>query len=90
MKQVLQNLKDGSTVVGRVTIEENGKLQVMASAFAPEVLTAVEAAHVKQRNPFSVSMMPAGLINSLNKDELLDLIAYLQSAGNPEAKAFQK
>jgi putative heme-binding domain-containing protein len=84
------DLKDGSTVVGRVTIEENGKLQVMASAFAPDVLTAVDAAQVKQRKPFSVSMMPAGLINSLNKDELLDLIAYLQSAGNPEAPAFQK
>ena len=33
-------------------------------------------------------MMPAGLINALNQEELLDLIAYLQSAGNPKDKAF--
>jgi hypothetical protein len=34
--------------------------------------------------------MPAGLINTLNKDELLDLMAYLMSSGNPNYKAFRK
>jgi hypothetical protein len=28
------------------------------------------------------------MINPLNQDELLDLIAYLQSGGNPKNKAF--
>ena len=62
----------------------------MTSALAPDALTAVDAAQIKSRQPFNVSMMPPGLINSLNKDELLDLIAYLQSAGNPNDKAFAK
>jgi hypothetical protein len=35
-------------------------------------------------------MMPPGLIDSLNKDELLDLIAYLQSGGNPRDAAFAR
>ena len=35
-------------------------------------------------------MMPAGLINSLGQDELLDLVAYLQSGGNPDDKVFRK
>ena len=83
-------LKDGSTVVGRVIVEENGKLFVMTSALAPDAQTTVDAAQIKSRAPFNVSMMPAGLINSLNKDELLDLVAYLQAAGNPADKAFQK
>ena len=34
-------------------------------------------------------MMPPGLINTLNKDELLDLIAYLVSGGNANDKAFK-
>jgi hypothetical protein len=34
-------------------------------------------------------MMPPGLINTLNKDELLDLIAYLVSGGNAKDKAFK-
>jgi hypothetical protein len=36
-----------------------------------------------------MSMMPPGLINALNADELLDLLAYLLSAGNPQDKAFK-
>jgi putative heme-binding domain-containing protein len=83
-------MKDGSLVVGRVIAEENGKLLVMTSALAPDAQTPVEAAQIKSRQPFNVSMMPPGLINSLNKDELLDLIAYLQSGGNPNDKAFAK
>jgi len=35
-------------------------------------------------------MMPPGLINSLNSDELLDLIAFLMSGGNPKDKVFAK
>ena len=35
-------------------------------------------------------MMPPGLINALNQDELLDLIAYLVSGGNKDDKVFQK
>ncbi|MCE9608765.1 MAG: c-type cytochrome [Chthoniobacter sp.] len=83
-------LKDGGTIVGRVTVEENGKLFVMTSALAPDALTTLDSANVKRRSPFNVSMMPAGLINGMNKDELLDLIAYVQAAGNPADKAFQK
>ena len=62
----------------------------MTSALAPDVQTAVDAAQIKKRSVFNVSMMPPGLINGLNKDELLDLIAYLQSGGNPDDKAFAK
>ncbi len=82
--------KDGSLVVGRVVVEENGKLFVMTSAFAPDALTAVDVAEVKTREPFNVSMMPPALINSLNEGELLDLLAYLVSGGNPRDKMFAR
>jgi hypothetical protein len=62
----------------------------MTSAFAPDILTILDAGQVQQRQPFNISMMPPGLINALNQEELLDLIAYLQSAGNHKDKAFQK
>ena len=82
-------MKDGGLVVGRVTVEENGKMFVMTNPFTPDELTAVPSANVKARTPFNVSMMPPGLINTLNKDELLDLIAYLVSGGNAKDKAFK-
>ena len=81
-------LKDGSVVVGRVVVEENGKLFVMSSALAPDALTTVDETSVKSRQPFNVSMMPPGMINALNKDELLDLFAYILSGGNPKDARF--
>ncbi len=84
------SLKNGGTVIGRVVTEENGKLLVMTSALAPDALTTVAMADIAGRKPFNISMMPPGLINSLNAEELLDLVAYLQSGGNPKDKAFAK
>lgn len=82
-------LKDGSSLIGRVVVEENGKLFLMTSPLTPDDLTPVEETNVKARKPWHVSMMPPGLINSLNEEELKDLLAYLQSGGNAQDKAFK-
>ncbi|MES2658252.1 MAG: c-type cytochrome [Verrucomicrobiota bacterium] len=82
------DLKDGGVVVGRVVVEENGKLFVMTSALAPDALTTIDGENVKNRQPFSISMMPPGLLTPLNKDELLDLMAYILSGGNPKDPRF--
>ena len=37
-----------------------------------------------------VSLMPAELLSGMNRDELMDLIAYLLSGGNSQHKAFTK
>ena len=34
-------------------------------------------------------MMPPSMINVLNPEELLDLTAYILSAGNPQDKVFK-
>ena len=79
---------DGSIVIGRIVSEDNDNYNVMMSPFAPTVLTPVKKSDVKEKKVYPVSMMPPGLINVLNKDELLDLVAYLLSGGNPKDKAF--
>lgn len=81
-------LKNGQTVVGRVVVEENNTLFVMTSAFAPNALTPVADADITERKPHTVSMMPPGLLNALNPDELLDLYAYILSGGNPNDPRF--
>jgi hypothetical protein len=48
----------------------------------------VPVSEVAAKKEYPVSPMPPGLINMLNQDELLDLIAYLFSGGNPNDKAF--
>ena len=82
-------LADGSTLVGRV-YADGGKLVVTADPRNPDDSTTVALDQVKGRKAYPVSLMPEGMINGLNGDELLDLIAYLQSGGNPQHKAFTK
>jgi putative heme-binding domain-containing protein len=82
-------LKNGQAVVGRVVVEENNHLFVMTSAFAPQALTTLADTDVQDRAPHNVSMMPPGLLNSLNPEELLDLYAYILSGGNPQDPRFR-
>ena len=51
---------------------------------------AINEADIAKKGTRKVSMMPPSLINSLNQDELLDLLAYLVSGGNKGDKVFKK
>ncbi len=81
--------KDGSTILGRIVVEENGKVFVMTNPFAPNDQMAINEGDIAKKETRKISMMPPGLINALNQDELLDLLAYLVSGGNKEDKAFR-
>ena len=45
-------------------------------------------ARLRNAENVTVSVITEGLLNVLTKEEILDLIAYLHTAGNPEDKAF--
>ncbi|MBI5767532.1 MAG: c-type cytochrome [Verrucomicrobia bacterium] len=82
-------LKNGDTLPGRVVSEDDTHLQMLVNPFLPEQLTRVAKADVKSRAPHPVSMMPPGLIDALNPDELKDLLAYVLAGGNRTDAMFQ-
>ncbi|MEO6244545.1 MAG: c-type cytochrome, partial [Opitutaceae bacterium] len=84
------DLADGTTAIGRIVGEENGELLLMSNPFAPDEKTKVKTADVKSRKIYPVSMMPPGLINSLNPEELKNLLAYILSGGNEQDGMFRK
>jgi mono/diheme cytochrome c family protein len=45
---------------------------------------------VEEVTPSKLSQMPAGLVDTLNSEELKDLMAYLVAAGDPRAKLYRK
>ena len=51
--------------------------------------TELRKSDVKSREASKVSPMPEGLLNTLDRAEILDLLAYLISNGKPEAPAFK-
>jgi putative heme-binding domain-containing protein len=80
---------DGKTITGRVVDENSKRLLVRTDPFATQ-LVEVPRSRIESRTPSKTSEMPQGLVNVLTKEEILDLVAYLRSGGNPKDKAFQK
>ncbi|NNE91690.1 MAG: DUF1080 domain-containing protein [Verrucomicrobiales bacterium] len=80
-------LKDGKTHTGLV-IEEGEQIKVYPPDHTSEP-AVVKATDVEKVEPVPVSQMPPALINTLNPDELADLVAYIMSGGNKDDKVFK-
>ncbi len=50
---------------------------------------ALKRAEIEQTSPASLSPMPGGLVNVLTLDEILDMIAFLKSGGDPQAAVYK-
>ena len=50
----------------------------------------VDVANLDSIEPSPISMMPQGLINTMSKDDILDLLAYYISGGDPERSSFNE
>jgi|TARA_B110000495_G_scaffold107036_1_gene92475 putative heme-binding domain-containing protein len=81
-------MKDGSTVLGRIVSEKDGLISIVQSGFTPNIMTKVNKADVLSSKGSKLSMMPPGLIYSMNAEELKDLMAYFISQGNSRHKIF--
>ncbi len=82
-------MKDGKTWAGRIANETNYNYDVIVDPIADVHQLVVKTA-LKSKEVSPVSTMPPGLINVLTKEEILDLLAYLETGGDPKAPAFKK
>src|SRR5207302_9612508 len=76
--------KDGDVQTGRIVDENDDRLVIQASPLAPERVE-IRKAEIVSRSPSKVSPMPEGLVNQLSKNEILDLLAYIESNGKEKA-----
>jgi putative heme-binding domain-containing protein len=83
-------LKDGDVVEGRIVEETPDKLVIRPNPLAPDTLVTVKTADVKSRGLSKLSPMPEGLVNTLKDDEILDLMAYMESGGRQDHPDFKK
>ena len=80
---------DADEISGRV-LEEKGDRIVLLTSPLTGGTTEIKKSEIKSRRKATLSPMPEGLVNSLSKEELLDLMAYLESSGNPNHADFKK
>jgi putative heme-binding domain-containing protein len=83
-------LKDGETLNGRLIFRNEQEVGVATNPFDLNHITKAPAAQVASIAYSPVSLMPDGMIGGMNRDELMDLIAYLLSGGNAGHKVFRK
>ncbi|HSI35496.1 MAG TPA: c-type cytochrome, partial [Tepidisphaeraceae bacterium] len=78
---------DGDMNTGRITYEDDNKLDLATNPFSTDVLS-IPKKELKSKSVAKMSMMPPGLVDNFTKEEIFDLIAYLRSGGDPKDKAF--
>lgn len=81
---------DGKVVVGRIVNLAGDVVQVNTNMLDPSAITAVDRKQIEEMEPSKTSMMPTGLLNTCNEEELLDLMAYLLSRGDRTSPMFKK
>jgi len=82
--------KDGESISGRVTDENAERLVILTNPLSAESIEEVRIADIASRTPSKTSPMPTTLLNQLTADEILDLLAYIESAGNSKAGNFKR
>jgi hypothetical protein len=71
-----------------VQAENEQQVVIRSSPLSSETETVAKS-EIAVRRPSKLSIMPQGLIDVLTENEILDLLAYIRSAGNSKDKCFQ-
>jgi len=87
-RSTLFEVTNGSPVAGNIESENAERVIVRPNLLVPETVT-LAVKDIRSRKPFDISSMPVGLLNLLGGEQILDLIAFLESGGNPEHPAFR-
>ena len=84
------NLKDGSSVLGRLMSEDDNSYIISQNPYAPQVTKTIPKKDVKDIKRSEVSIMPPGTLNTMSADEVRDIMAYLMAGGNENSPIYKK
>ncbi len=74
--------KEGRVIVGVIMKEDDTTYHVATNLLTPNTLTTLRKKDIDEKIKSKISPMPAGLLNALTKDEILDLHSFIESSGH--------
>jgi putative heme-binding domain-containing protein len=77
-RYVTVKTSDGKTITGSLESEDDERVVLRPNPLAPEK-SEIAKAMIKERTISEVSPMPAGLLNSLKAEQILDLLAWFET-----------
>ncbi len=72
-------LESGRVVVGSIIKEDEEAVYVATDLMLPQNLTKLSKDEIEQQKVSELSAMPQGLLNILTKQEILDLLSFLEA-----------
>lgn len=82
--------KAGKVYTGRVVSEVPESITLSIDPEDATKLVTIPLTDIEERQLSPISLMPKDLLKPLNREEVLDLLAYLLSRGNPNDPVFRK
>ena len=73
---------DGQTYAGVIMAEDDHVYKIATNLLTPNSLTTIEKKLVDQKLTSTTSAMPTGLVNVLTRDEIVDLLSFVESGAN--------
>ena len=82
--------KNGNVVFGTLRKEDDKHLHLVPSLLTPDVVTKVAKRDVLKKVASKISPMPEGMLSVLTRDEILDLLAFIEAGGYKLPEGLQK
>jgi hypothetical protein len=74
-----------------VVFEDDNIIRLMANPLEKNAkVTEIAKNTIDERVDSKVSLMPEGLLNTLTKQEIFDLLLFIELAGNSEATIYRR
>jgi putative heme-binding domain-containing protein len=80
---------DGQVITGRIMNLHNDTMTINTNMLDPSAQVNVNRTKIEEVRPSPVSMMPEGLLSTLEREEVVELVAYLLSRGDRESKLYR-
>ncbi len=75
-------MEDGRTVTGRVVNLAGEEYWIQPDMINPDNMVKIKVAEIEAMKPSATSPMPKGLLDTMTRDDILDLIAWMRSQKN--------
>jgi putative heme-binding domain-containing protein len=87
--QYIFELKSGKQATGLILEEKNGEVKLIENPLVKAEPRILKVSEIDSRTKSNVSIMPKGLLDKLTREEILDLVAYVMSKGDPNHPLFK-
>ena len=72
-------LSEGKIITGHIADMQKNKWSLITNMLQPRNYTPIDPHAIENMEPSPISMMPTGLLDTLTREEIFDLLGYLRA-----------